>query len=216
MKKKLIISISMFLIALLSFVTVAIAWFTPTSQSVQNIIVESGEMDVDAKLYQIEDFDRDGNPDKVNGEKVYTEVQQLIIEDMKPGDKYSCRLDVKNIGDATGNLNVNFEGINEDLKDVLSFASEVKDSSGDTITEYGTDGKKLFYDSVNLASINDIEDVEESSDYQYSIYFYIEFETLEELKILNPAVFDTKEDLNNYQNQTFSIAKINVNLSQAV
>lgn len=216
MKTKVISSVIMLILAIAVFTTATIAWFTPSAQYIENIVISSGTIEISAQLFIMEDFDLDGTPDIVNGEKIYTPINAINISGMKPGDVYSYRLNMKNIGDTNGNLKIKFSGIDEALKEVLSFSSTVYDEQDNEITNAGTSGKKLFSGNLDFAEVADIAFVEATAEPQIKVFFNITFETLEQLKILNPMVFDTVENLNDYQNLNFSIAKILVNLSQSV
>lgn len=215
MKTKLLSSIIMLMVAVVVFTTATVAWFTPSAQYIENIVVSSGTIDIFAQLYRVEDFDLDGTPDIIDGEKVFTPINSISITNMTPGDVYSYCLDMKNTGDTDGDLNLSFSGVDETLKEVISFNSTIYDASDDEIVGAGTT-RKLFSSNLSFGSVTSIAPVEVDAIPQVKIFFNITFETLNELKILNPTVFDTVENLNEYQNLNFSIAKILVNLSQSV
>ena len=220
MKKNLLFSILILLLAIASITITTIAWFTPSSQYIDNIVVNTGTIDTQSILYYIEDFDHNGTTDKVDGEEVYTTKTDITINSMKAGEIYKYRLDIKNTGDINGELNVYFANATENLKDVLTFSSVIKDYNGNEILGAGTE-EKSFADNTNFCHIDNfvtIDKLEEEPlpDYQISIYFEIAFKTLEELKILNPTIFSEKENLNEYQNITFNISQIEINLSQIV
>ncbi|HHU42976.1 MAG: hypothetical protein QM214_02645 [Bacillota bacterium] len=212
MKKRLVYSIILFLFSLSVAVTAVAAWFTPSAQYIDNIIITAGTVDAQARLFMIEDFNKDGVPDLVDSKPVYTLINSIDIDNMIPQNVYSYKLDVKNTGKAMANLTVYFEDIEEGLRDVLTYRSVVKNSEGETIA--GGMDKRIFSGQDIFAQVNGIEG--EAEEYQVSVYFYIEFETLENLKILNPEVFGDKENLDEYQNLSFNIGKIIVKMEQAV
>ncbi|MFW5780363.1 MAG: hypothetical protein ACOCWI_02800 [Bacillota bacterium] len=211
--RKLIYSIILMLLSLVVFTTAVAAWFTPSAQYIDNIVVTTGTLDAQAKLYRIEDFNNDGIYDVVDGENIYTPINEIEIIDMIPNDIYSYRLDVKNTGEAVGTLTVYFEDIQQELAEVLTYESVVKDNQ-DSVVEGAGVSKQIFSEENIFAQFEGLEPL--AQDMQLSIYFYIKFETLDELKALNPTVFSEKDDLNEYQNMNFNIGKVIVYLEQAV
>lgn len=214
MRKKIVYSLVMLLLSLGVLTTAAAAWFTPTEKYINNIIFTAGTVEVSGALFKAADFDLDGELDIVGGANVYTPVQQLVITDMKPGDVYSYRLDVTNIGGVAGDLEVYFDGADEGLKDVLTFGSVVKDGEGQEIQGAGALRTRLATTQV-FAAVSELAPSSTSQNAQISVYFHITFETLEQLKILDAETFSDKQDLNDYKNLSFSIAKIIVELTQA-
>lgn len=210
MKKRLIGSLLLLFVTLGVLTTAAAAWFTPSAQYIKNIIFTAGTIEVSGALYEAADFDRDGVLDIVDGENVYTAKNNITIPAMKPGDIYSFRLDIINLGDLSGDLEVYFEGTSESLKDVLTFCSVVKDAEGEEIPEAGTNSERLA-DVQTVASVNNLE-----PESQISVFFQIKFETLQQLKILASDTFAEKQDLNEYKNISFSIAKIIIKLTQSI
>lgn len=210
MKKRLISSLMLLFITLGVFTTAVAAWFTPSAQYINNIIFTAGTIEGSGALYEVADFDRDGTLDIVGGENVYTAKDSITIVAMKPGDVYTYRLDITNIGDLTGELEVYFDGVDESLKNVLTFSSVVKDGDGEEIYGAGVNSKRLAAFQT-FASVSGFE-----PESQVSVFFQITFETLQELKILDAEMFAEKQDLNEYKNSSFSIAKIIIKLTQSI
>lgn len=210
MRKKLFGSVLMLAAALIAITTAAFAWFTPPQQAIENIIVTAGSIEVSARLYIASDFDLDGVLDTVGGEPVYTGITSLNLQDMKPGDVYSYRLDVCNDSDVDGQLEVYFDGADGKLSEVLSYASVIKEGE-DTVA--GGVTSRLLSEHTLLAAAN-LPPCEDSP--QISIFFTITFERLEQLKLLDAERFGEKENLNEYQNLSFSVARIIVKLTQSI
>ena len=91
-KKLILIGISMAL-TLTTLVVVVFAWFNFSSRT-PPIIINLGEIKLDAKLY-----------DNVTNEEITT---SLYFDKLVPGDEFNYRLELKNIGNLAGILNATF------------------------------------------------------------------------------------------------------------
>lgn len=165
MKKRLVGSILLLFITLGVFTTAVAAWFTPSAQYINNIIFTAGTIEVDATLYEASDFDRDGVLDIVEGTNVYTAKNDITILSMKPGEVYCYKLDITNIGELKGDLEVYFEGATESLKEVLTFSSVIFGAEGEKIADAGADRAMLATENM-LASVANL-----AQDAQVSVLF---------------------------------------------
>lgn len=120
MKRKIVLSLSLILIIILSLGATIYAWFGLLEKT-PPIIIEQGTLKLGSKLY-----DEDDN-----------EITEITIETVVPGDVYLYKLVITNKGTLDGNLEVvfNFNSNNEVLLSLVQF--ELYDPSS---------GSKLFSD----------------------------------------------------------------------
>lgn len=217
MKKRLLFSILILLFSVSVLVTAVFAWFS-SGALYGGFVLTAGEIECEATIYYYRDFNHDGIPDNVDGNYIIDEISAPNITDMKAGDVYQYRIDIKNTGNLAGNLDVYFENIPEEIKAVLTVTSYVKDSDENLIPGAGTDGEKLsLYEDNTFATVSGLapyDILENPPQAQISVYFSVRFETLDYLKTSLPEVFESKEDLNDYQIKSFEGMKIIVRLTQ--
>lgn len=190
--KKIIISVIMLILSLVSLIAAVYAWFTENI-NINNIIITTGNVDVAAELYRGKDFDKDGVLDTdINGQDIIEPAVEFNLTDLCPGDIALYRLKVTNTGDYNGLLTVVFSGYEGGLQYVLVSAANQRYTAG------------------SITAVSDIQLVKNSS---ADIDIILRFATLDELRQLSPSEFENTADLNAYQNKNFSM-KITVKLEQ--
>lgn len=108
-EKGIVIIIISILIMVVALTTTVYAWFSLVEKT-QPIIIYSGKIELDAKLY-----------DEQNNQ-----ITSLTIDKVVPGDEYSYFLVIKNQGTLLGDLDVlfNFKVANNNLKSYIIFTIE--------------------------------------------------------------------------------------------
>ncbi|MFA5449026.1 MAG: hypothetical protein WC292_01110 [Clostridia bacterium] len=222
MKRKLIISILLLVFSTVSLVAVVWGWFTEGS-TFRDFIITTGNVESEVTLYYLEDFDNDGSLDIVNDAVVAREITQLNIENIKPGDVYQYRLDIKNSGTLAGDLLVyfDFEDIEVGEKhysQVLTIESRVYDEDGNIIDSTGV-AQMGMEKGVSFATVENIppaRNFNPQPSLQVSVFFTIKFEMLDYLKIASPDMFGSLENLNDYKNLDLETLSITVQLTQHI
>lgn len=112
-KLRVIQLIVMLLFSIVLFIFVAFAWFASVSKT-EPIIIETGSLKVECKFYR--GFDDDGELEFVE----ITEAH-LVFEKALPGNIYTFKLTVTNIGSVAGNLSIIANGIEASNPGVLDY-----------------------------------------------------------------------------------------------
>ena len=179
------------------------AWFV-TGAKVDGIIIQTGYIDTEVKLYSVSDFNLDGVFDlDESGEVIAVPITEIEIADMNPGEKFTYRIDITNTGNIDGILTVSIGGFSGELADVLY-----------TLLIYpeGYGGQYLN----GLSEVVLLEDFQLNADETIVLYFQIEFCTVERLAEGDISYNDTHEGFNYYRNSVFGISTLTVNLTQTV
>ena len=118
-KNGTIIIILSFLIMVVAIFTAVYAWFSLVEKT-QPIIIYSGKIELNAKLY-----DEDDN-----------EINSLTIDKVVPGDVFNYKLVIKNEGTILGNLETvfNFKVSNNNLKSFIIFDIDDLNLNNDSTT----------------------------------------------------------------------------------
>jgi hypothetical protein len=196
--KKIVASAIYLVLSLLMLAYSVYAWFT-NRVAVTNIIIKTGNIDVEAELYIGQDYDYDGVVDiDENGDEIYlplnnykTQGEPLqLVSGLNPGDIVSFKLWIKNVGTIDGMLGVYFGGFDGGLKDVMTLYSVNGTKTGDNGGYIGGfSERELIYSAPEK-----LRPEQESE-----VYFQLKFASLDELKALNPDTFSQYSHLNDYK-----------------
>jgi len=130
-KRVLIISLSTFVIALLSLISVGYAWFIINNQAASTVVANVGSIDANYSFYIYLDSDRLGDSNQLisnqcassTGDNCYWLIENTgnpasesvyifgSSDKVIPGDRFSFALRVTNIGNMDSFLNVAFENL---------------------------------------------------------------------------------------------------------
>lgn len=212
MKKRFAASLLFLIFAVAILVTAIVAWFIPSARF-NNIIITTGNVNSEVTLFYYHDFDHDGFIDIMDGDYIDEEITVGHIKNMKPGDYYFYRLEIKNTGTMTGILKISFIFPTDGgvyLGDLMSHKSSLALTPGDITDRDLNRASNYFTEYLNIES--NLINVNATR----SVYFSIKFEMFEFLTANSvPAVSAAGFDFNDYQSIDLSTMKIVVTLEQA-
>ena len=196
-KRKLIFQIIMVVFIGLILVSTVFAWFVTGSKS-HNVIFTTGNLDVEATLYQANDPDFDGVFDESDYEE---KTSDILIENAMSNQIYSFKLVIKNHSTVAGNLTVT-------LKDIL-FLNE--SATTDTTFSEAFDLKHTILDSDDYTSV---QTPFPTNDYIIATKSVFDFANGNNEVVLKFQIVVNKNLTNSHFGYTFSISTIEVKLEQ--
>lgn len=103
MKKLLIIKLVMFILTLIMFISSLVFAWTALIKTSDPLMIYSGRIDTIARLYQLYDPDHDGEDEN---NQYYELTTAVTFNQVIPGEIYSFKLEIRNIGTVPAMLSV--------------------------------------------------------------------------------------------------------------
>lgn len=203
MKKRMIYQLALLIALFILLITASFAWFTSLNNSIDNIVITTGNIQMSTALYQINDFNLDGVADEDdNGNVIKTPISSITISNINPSEEFTYRLDVTNTGNIDGKLSLLLSAFSGQLTDVL-FVEVIEPSGFDKVFLNGKTLDVLICDNISLLVTQ-----------TKSIIFKIRFATATELTDNGISYNNTLEGLNYYKTKQLNISKLTAKLSQ--
>ena len=196
-KRKIVFQIIMVVFIGLILISTVFAWFVTGSKS-HNVIFTTGNLEVEAILYQANDSDFDGIFDESDYEE---KTSDILIENAMSNQIYSFKLVIRNHSTIKGNLTVT-------LKDIL-FLDE--NNTADMTFSEAFDLKHTILDGDDYNIINTPFP---TNDYIIATKSDFDFANVNNEVVLKFQIVVNKNLTNSHFGYTFSISTIEVKLEQ--